>query len=180
MNNKLMFSSATDLWATPPEFFEELDREFHFNLDPCANEQNHKTPRFYTKEDDGLTKDWGGPEYSATRLTAERPGNGSRKHTRRGTSPRRSSSSSFRPGRIRHTSTTTFSAGARSGSSADGSSSEGARIRRPSPRCSSSIAGRGSDKEEENHERKSNVVPGAPHRGRHGMEAELDGYWRLM
>lgn len=60
MNNKLMFSSATDLWATPPEFFEELDREFHFNLDPCADEQNHKTPRFYTKEDDGLTKDWSG------------------------------------------------------------------------------------------------------------------------
>lgn len=60
MNTKLMFSSATDLWATPPDFFEELDREFHFNLDPCADETNHKTPRYFTKEDDGLTKDWGG------------------------------------------------------------------------------------------------------------------------
>lgn len=60
MNKELMFSSATDLWATPPDFFEELDREFHFNLDPCADDTNHKTPRYFTKEDDGLTKDWGG------------------------------------------------------------------------------------------------------------------------
>jgi hypothetical protein len=32
MNNKLMFSSATDLWATPPEFFEELDRRSGLSL----------------------------------------------------------------------------------------------------------------------------------------------------
>ena len=60
MNTKLMFSSETDLWATPTDFFEELDHEFNFDLDPCANEENHKTPRFFTKEDDGLKKDWGG------------------------------------------------------------------------------------------------------------------------
>ena len=34
MITKGMFSSNTDLWATPQDFFDELDKEFHFNLDP--------------------------------------------------------------------------------------------------------------------------------------------------
>ena len=37
-----MFSSKTDKWATPQWFFDELDKEFHFTLDPCADEFNHK------------------------------------------------------------------------------------------------------------------------------------------
>lgn len=31
-----------------------------FNLDPCADEQNHKCEKYFTKEDNGLSKDWGG------------------------------------------------------------------------------------------------------------------------
>lgn len=49
-----------DQWATPDDFFKELDQEFHFNLDPCADEQNHKCEKYFTKEDNGLSKDWGG------------------------------------------------------------------------------------------------------------------------
>lgn len=60
MINKALFSSKTDQWATPPDFFEELDREFHFDLDPCADETNHKTPEYFTKEQDGLLQDWSG------------------------------------------------------------------------------------------------------------------------
>ena len=37
MNTEVMFSSKTDSWATPADFFRELDEEFHFNLDPCAD-----------------------------------------------------------------------------------------------------------------------------------------------
>ena len=55
-----MFSSATDEWATPIDFFEQLDNEFHFNLDPCANEENHKCELYFTKEQNGLQKSWGG------------------------------------------------------------------------------------------------------------------------
>ena len=55
-----LFSSRSDEWATPAATFAELDKEFHFDLDPCANEANHKCAYYYTKEDDGLTKDWGG------------------------------------------------------------------------------------------------------------------------
>ena len=55
-----LFSSRTDEWATPADTFAELDAEFHFNLDPCATAENHKCPRYFTKEDDGLAQNWGG------------------------------------------------------------------------------------------------------------------------
>ena len=42
MNSKVMFSSKTDMWATPQGFFDELDREFHFELDVCAAPENAK------------------------------------------------------------------------------------------------------------------------------------------
>lgn len=57
--NKGMFSSNTDLWATPKAFFKELDERFHFTLDPCATAENHKCAKYYTKEQDGLAQDWG-------------------------------------------------------------------------------------------------------------------------
>lgn len=60
MINKGLFTSNTNEWATPKAFFAELDAEFHFNLDPCATPENAKCKRFYTIEDDALTKSWGG------------------------------------------------------------------------------------------------------------------------
>lgn len=59
-NIQACLSSKTDNWATPQDFFDNLNEEFHFTLDPCANEENHKCDLFFTKEQDGLTKDWGG------------------------------------------------------------------------------------------------------------------------
>ena len=60
MNTETMFSSKTDLWATPQDFYDKLNSEFHFTLDPCATPLNAKCVKFYTKEQDGLRKDWGG------------------------------------------------------------------------------------------------------------------------
>jgi len=54
------FSSATPEWATPQELFDQLNKEFNFTLDPCATKENAKCPKFYTKEDDGLSRDWTG------------------------------------------------------------------------------------------------------------------------
>lgn len=59
-NTEVMFSSKTDQWATPQDFFDKLDEEFHFTLDPCADSNNAKCKKFYTKEQDGLLQDWGG------------------------------------------------------------------------------------------------------------------------
>lgn len=53
-----MFSSKTDLWSTPQDLFDKLNDEFHFTLDPCANEENHKCDKYYSKEQDGLIQDW--------------------------------------------------------------------------------------------------------------------------
>ena len=60
MNSELMFSSKTDQWATPQDFFDRLNEEFHFTLDPCADDQNHKCEKYFTKEDNGLLQDWRG------------------------------------------------------------------------------------------------------------------------
>ena len=60
MNRDLMFSSASCEWSTPDAFFRALDAEFHFTLDVCATPQNAKCRKFFTKEQDGLSKNWGG------------------------------------------------------------------------------------------------------------------------
>lgn len=54
------FSSASDNWATPQDFFDELDSEFGFTLDVCASSANAKCKMYYTKEDNGLEQDWAG------------------------------------------------------------------------------------------------------------------------
>ena len=58
MNSELMFRSNTDQWATPQDFFDRLNEEFHFTLDACADETNHKCDRYFTKEQNGLVQDW--------------------------------------------------------------------------------------------------------------------------
>ena len=60
MNTELMFSSKTDLWSTPQDFFDKLNNQYHFTLDPCADENNHKCNKYYTKEQDGLLQPWKG------------------------------------------------------------------------------------------------------------------------
>lgn len=62
MNNKMNvhFSSKSDDWATPQDFFDELNKEFKFNLDPCADKENAKCKLFFTKKQDGLLQSWKG------------------------------------------------------------------------------------------------------------------------
>ena len=55
-----MLTSDKDYWETPKELFTELDNEFHFTLDPCATDSNHKCKKYYTEEQDGLSMPWGG------------------------------------------------------------------------------------------------------------------------
>lgn len=60
MVDKVLFSSNSNEWATPQALFDELNSEFNFTLDPCATPENAKCNTFFTKEDDGLRKEWGG------------------------------------------------------------------------------------------------------------------------
>ena len=55
-----LLSSNTDEWATPQDLFDKLDACFHFTLDPCATDENHKAPKYFTRVQDGLKQDWGG------------------------------------------------------------------------------------------------------------------------
>lgn len=54
------FMSKTNEWATPQDFFDRLDEEFDFTLDPCATPENAKCNRYFTKGGDGLSQDWSG------------------------------------------------------------------------------------------------------------------------
>ena len=57
---RVLFSSKSENWETPLQFFQELDAEFHFDLDVCALPENAKCTRYYTPEDDGLSQPWNG------------------------------------------------------------------------------------------------------------------------
>lgn len=45
-------------WETPQDFFDALDEEFHFILDAAASAENTKCLYYWSKESDGLKKDW--------------------------------------------------------------------------------------------------------------------------
>ena len=68
---KVHFSSQTDMWSTPQEFFDRLDEIFHFDLDVCATPENAKCEKFFTEACDGLAQNWSGvcwmnPPYGRT------------------------------------------------------------------------------------------------------------------
>ena len=107
MNNALL-SSKDMCWCTPLDFFEKLDREFHFNLDAAATDKSAKCADYFTPADDGLSKDWGGAVYFVTLHTAELFRTGCARLTKKATSPAQSSRCSFPRELIHTTGTTTF------------------------------------------------------------------------
>ena len=60
MNTELHFSSEKQNWETPIKFFNKINEEFNFTLDPCCEIKTAKCEKFFTKEIDGLTQCWGG------------------------------------------------------------------------------------------------------------------------
>lgn len=58
--NRALFTSASDEWETPQDFYDELNKEFHFTLDVCATEKNSKCAQYFTKEQNGLLQEWSG------------------------------------------------------------------------------------------------------------------------
>lgn len=100
---KCLFSSNSDQWATPKYIFDELNKEFDFTLDPCADAKNHKCEKFFTKNENGLIQDWGGGcECFANRLTEEKYINGLKRAIGKDIKRIRSLFYWFRQGQIRN------------------------------------------------------------------------------
>lgn len=54
--NDALLSSKNMCWCTPPDFFAELDREFHFELDPASTDKSAKCAKHFTPDDDGVSQ----------------------------------------------------------------------------------------------------------------------------
>ena len=54
--NPALLSSKNMCWCTPQDFFDKLNEEFRFVLDPAATEKTAKCPLYYTPETDGLSQ----------------------------------------------------------------------------------------------------------------------------
>ena len=60
MNTDVMFSSKTDMWSTPQDFFDKINKEFNCQTDVCATPDNAKCSKFFTPEQNGLLQEWTG------------------------------------------------------------------------------------------------------------------------
>lgn len=58
MNVDLMFSSKKQDWETPQHLFDELDKEFQFETDVCANYINAKCEKYVDEKIDALKIEW--------------------------------------------------------------------------------------------------------------------------
>ena len=56
--NKALLSSKNMCWCTPQDFFDKLNAEFGFVLDPAATDKTAKCSLYYTPETDGLSQSW--------------------------------------------------------------------------------------------------------------------------
>ena len=56
--NKALLSSKNMCWCTPQDFFDKLNAEFGFALDPAATDKTAKCSLYYTPETDGLSQSW--------------------------------------------------------------------------------------------------------------------------
>jgi len=56
------FTSINQQWATPQDFYDELDAEFFFTLDPCCTTDDCKCPEgfYHDLGVDGLSRNWSG------------------------------------------------------------------------------------------------------------------------
>lgn len=55
-----LMSSNSNEWQTPRALFEQLNKEFAFDLDPCSTDANALCEAHFTAESDGLAQSWGG------------------------------------------------------------------------------------------------------------------------
>ena len=57
-DNRFIYNKAFKYLRTPTNIWADLKKEFNFTIYCCASDQNHLLPRYYTINNDCLTKDW--------------------------------------------------------------------------------------------------------------------------
>ena len=60
MSIDVHFSSKSNEWYTPQDFFKKYDDVYKFETDVCATDDNAKCAKYYTEEMDGLSQEWRG------------------------------------------------------------------------------------------------------------------------
>ncbi len=60
MKNEILMSSNRMDWETPQDFFNKLNEEFNFTLDPCCTKETAKCNVYFTPKEDGLKQSWKG------------------------------------------------------------------------------------------------------------------------
>lgn len=132
--NKALLSSKNMCWCTPQDFFDKLNSEFGFVLDPAATNKTAKCALFYTPEMDGLSQSWdrGGAVF-ATRRMAGRLANGCKRRSKKHSADTPSSCLSQHE-RIRLIFTITFMGRRKSDSCVGVCGSQTTRETQPTPR----------------------------------------------
>jgi len=59
MLHSALFRSESTEWETPQALFDELATIFRFTLDACATATNTKCERYFSLEEDALSRSWG-------------------------------------------------------------------------------------------------------------------------
>ena len=57
---KIHTSSKSNEWETPKGFFKKYNDIFNFDIDVASTDENHLVDKYWTIEDDALSKDWSG------------------------------------------------------------------------------------------------------------------------
>ena len=57
---KVHYMSKSNEWSTPQSFYDRLDKDFSFTLDPATDGANAKCKKFFTEQEDGLKQSWEG------------------------------------------------------------------------------------------------------------------------
>ena len=55
-----LFSSIKGDWETPDDLFKQMDQEFNFTLDACADQNNHKVSNYFNESENSLMNPWPG------------------------------------------------------------------------------------------------------------------------
>lgn len=60
MKTDVLFSGDSAEWETPQALFDAMNEIHGFTLDAAATKENAKCAKFFTREDNALTRSWAG------------------------------------------------------------------------------------------------------------------------